>query len=79
MPNQPDNPNQPEKQSQAKQYMKYSGIAFQMISVLLLALWGGQKLDEAMGMKNPIFTVVLLLLGVGGSMYLVIKGVTKKE
>ena len=72
-------PDNKEKQSQAKQYMKYSGIAFQMIAVLLLALWGGMKLDEKMGMENPIFTVVFLLLGVGGSMYLIIKGVTKKS
>ena len=68
-----------DKQGQTKQYLKYSGLAFQMIAVLLLALWAGQALDEKMEMKNPIFTVVLLLLGLFGSLYLVIRGVTRNQ
>ena len=67
-----------ENQKQTKEYLKYSGLGFQMIAVLLLALWAGQALDEKMEMKNPIWTVVFLLVGLFGSLYLVIKGVTKK-
>lgn len=68
-----------DKQGAARQYLKYSGLAFQMIVVLLLALWSGQKLDEKLQMENPIFTVVLLLLGVFGSLFVVIRGVTRNQ
>jgi ATP synthase protein I len=48
-----------------------------MIATIGLAAWAGIKLDEYFQVKSHMFTVVLMLLGVIGSMYLVIKGLMK--
>ncbi len=59
-------------------YLKYSGLAFQMMVVLGLAAYGGQKLDAYMGNTNPWFTIVFMLLGVIGSIYKIIVSVMKE-
>jgi F0F1-type ATP synthase assembly protein I len=59
--------------------VRYSGMAFQMIAVLLLAAYSGQWLDNHFQNKQPWFTLVLLLIGVTASMYLIIKTVTKNS
>jgi hypothetical protein len=48
-----------------------------MIATIGLAAWAGIKLDEHFEVKSHMFTVCLMLLGVIGSMYLVIKGLMK--
>ena len=58
-------------------FMRYSGMAFQMIAVLLIAAYAGQWLDKHFQNEQPWFTLVLLLIGVTASMYLIIKTVTK--
>jgi F0F1-type ATP synthase assembly protein I len=62
-----------------KPYMKYSGLAFQMIGAMVLAAWAGMKLDEHFQTENPWFTIVLLLLAVTASMVLVIVSLNKKQ
>ncbi|GEO04857.1 hypothetical protein AAE02nite_25210 [Adhaeribacter aerolatus] len=66
------------RQDQLKPYLKYSGLGFQMIAVLVLAAWGGMALDDKVGNKNPWWTIGLMLLGVLTSMYMIIKSVIKK-
>jgi len=56
---------------------KYSGIAFQMIGIILITTWGGTKLDKLTGFDTPVFTIVLSLLGVFAAMYTAVKGFTK--
>ncbi|MFD2246916.1 AtpZ/AtpI family protein [Pontibacter ruber] len=73
-----DKPKQPGEGS-VKQYMKYSGMAFQMIGALVLAAWLGMKLDEHFQTENPWFTIVLLLLAVMASMVLIILSLNKKQ
>jgi F0F1-type ATP synthase assembly protein I len=58
-------------------YSKYSGIAVQMVVVILVAVWGGIKLDELAGTEKPIFTAILSLLGVVAAIYTVIKDLIK--
>ena len=58
-------------------YVKYSGLAFQMILPILIGAYGGIKLDEVLDLQFPVFTVVLSILGVVASIYLLIKGLTK--
>jgi ATP synthase protein I len=48
-----------------------------MIGTIGLAAWAGIKLDEHFHIESHMFTVGLMLLGVIGSMYLVIKGLMK--
>lgn len=70
---------EPKREDSFKSYLKYSGLAFQMIGALVLAAWGGAKLDEVMGNKNPWMTIVLLLVAVVASMVLVIVSLNKKQ
>jgi F0F1-type ATP synthase assembly protein I len=66
------------RQNQLKPYMKYSGLAFQMILTLVAAAYAGMWLDEKQGNKNPWWTIVFMLVAVIGTIYMVIKSVTEK-
>ena len=67
------------RQDQLKPYLKYSGLAFQMIGTLIAAAYAGMWLDEKQGNKNPWWTITLMLVGVTATMYMVIKSVTQKQ
>ena len=79
MENEPkqEDPKQPDEGS-SKPYLKYSGLAFQMIGALVVAAWGGRKLDAYVGNDTPWFTIALLLLAVIASMILTIVSINKK-
>jgi F0F1-type ATP synthase assembly protein I len=65
--------NNKEPESPVKTYTRYSGIAVQMIVIILVSVWGGRKLDELAGTEVPVFTAVLSLLGVAAAIYTSIK------
>jgi len=52
---------------------KYSTMAFQMIAIILLGVFGGKKLDAIIHIEFPIFTVVLTIVSVILSVYFAIK------
>jgi len=54
-------------------FTKYSGMAFQMIAVILLTTWGGIELDKIVNFNTPIFTIILSLLGVCAAIYTAVK------
>jgi F0F1-type ATP synthase assembly protein I len=60
-----------------EKYAQYSGIAFQMIIVILLFVWTGKKIDEKYFEGENIFIIIFSLLGVGISLYLVLKDILK--
>lgn len=66
------------RQDQLKPYLKYSGLAFQMILTLVAAAYAGMWLDEKQGNKNPWWTIALMVVAVIASIYMVIKSVTQK-
>ncbi|XZF16056.1 AtpZ/AtpI family protein [Chitinophagaceae bacterium MMS25-I14] len=57
--------------------MKYAGLATQWLVLLLLAVWGGMKLDKLTGWKFPLFTVLLPLLALCVSLWQLIKSLNK--
>lgn len=59
-------------------YFKYSGMAVQMIAIILIGVFGGKKLDEYLNFKFPVFTLVLTLISVFLAIYFVIKDLIKK-
>jgi ATP synthase protein I len=67
------------RQDQLKPYLKYSGLAFQMIATLVAAAYAGMWLDEKQGNKNPWWTIGFMVVAVIGSIYMVIKSVTQKQ
>ena len=58
-------------------FARYSGIAFQMIAIILVTTWGGVKLDNLLGFEKPVFTIILSLLGVFAAIYTVVKDFIK--
>lgn len=61
------------EESPLKTYSRYSGIAVQMVIIMLISVWGGMKLDELSGTETPVFTIILSLLGVVTAIYTSIK------
>jgi ATP synthase protein I len=59
-------------------YARYSGMAFEMIAIILAATYGGIKLDELADSK-PLFTAILSPLGVVAAIYIVIRDLLKKN
>lgn len=58
-------------------FARYSGLAFQMIGIILVTVWGGVKLDKLTGWNTPVFTIVLSLLGVFAAIYTAVKDFIK--
>jgi len=58
-------------------YAKYSGLAFQMIAIILITVWAGTKLDKLFLMETPVFTIILSLLGVAAAIYTAVKDFIK--
>ena len=54
--------NQKNNQSNLNDYAKYSTIAFQMIAIILVGVFGGIKLDQIVRLEFPVFTVVLTIV-----------------
>ncbi len=54
-------------------YARYSGLAFQMVAVLGLAIWLGGKADAYFQTAQPWFTVGLVLLGLIGTLLAVVR------
>jgi len=61
------------EESPLKTYSRYSGIAVQMVVIMLISVWGGMKLDELTGTETPVFTIILSLFGVVTAIYTSIK------
>jgi len=70
------NPKNPQNKG-IKDFARYSGMAFQMISIILVTVWGGVKLDKLTGWHTPVFTIVLSLLGVFAAIYTSLKDFIK--
>ena len=58
-------------------FARYSGLAFQMMGIILVTVWGGVKLDKQTGWHTPVFTIVLSLLGVFAALYTSLKDFIK--
>ncbi len=58
-------------------YARYTSIAFQMIVIILIGVFGGVKLDEWVEWSFPVFTVILSILSVILSIYYVTRDLIK--
>ena len=67
------------KKKQFTGVLKYSGLAFQMITIILIVLYGGMKLDEYLEKEFPLFTFLGAISGVVLSLYFVLKDLLNKK
>jgi F0F1-type ATP synthase assembly protein I len=54
-------------------FARYSGLAFQMVAIILITTWGGIELDKLLKFETPVFTIILSLLGVFAAIYFAVK------
>lgn len=77
----PQSPKKKNRKSQEnkgmKDFARYSGMAFQMLAIILVTTWGGIKLDKLAGFEKPVFTIILSLLGVFAAIYTAVKDFLK--
>ena len=66
-----------EPSKQPNTFLKYSGLALQMMGTLLVFTWLGRLGDEYFNFKTPWLTIVAMLLGLVGVMYKLMKGFSK--
>ncbi len=65
--------------NKVNQYLKYSNLAFQMIAIIMVGVFGGIKLDNLIQkIEFPLFTFVLTILGIILAIYYAIKDFMKK-
>jgi F0F1-type ATP synthase assembly protein I len=70
------NPKKPQNKD-LRGFARYTGLAFQMLGIILVTVWGGQKLDKLTGWHTPVFTIVLSLFGVFAAIYVAVKDFIK--
>jgi F0F1-type ATP synthase assembly protein I len=63
---------------QPNNFIKYTGLAMQMLAVIGITVWLGNYLDEKNNNPKPYYTLVLSLIGIFASIYLAIKDFIKK-
>ncbi|QCR25165.1 AtpZ/AtpI family protein [Pontibacter sp. SGAir0037] len=71
-------PEKPQRGDNIKEYVRYSGLAFQMIGAMVIAAFAGQKLDKALGTDKPWFTITFLIVAIVASMVLAVMSLIKK-
>ena len=67
----------PQNQNPINEYVKYSGLAFQMAALILLGYWLGSKIDKWLDLSIPVFTIVLILVFLSLTFYSLIKSLPK--
>ena len=60
-------------------YVKYTGLGLQMVTIILVGVFGGYKLDEYFDMNFPVFTVVFSLASVVLAIYYSVKDFIKMK
>lgn len=83
-PNTPQKPvreNDPLKKATEKttSFLQYSGLGLQMLVTIGAGVWLGSWLDERQGNHTPVWTLVLALVSIAGSIYLLIRGLPKQS
>lgn len=71
-------PSQPSKRSNPYEgYLRYSGLALQILTTIGVLGWLGYKADEYLGNKYPIIMLLLGFLGFAGSLYQVYRSINR--
>ncbi len=77
MKEKPQKSNQKKPQKQLNNYVRYSSLAFQMLGIILVGVFGGMKLDQIISWEFPVFTVVLSISSVFGAIFFAVKDLLK--
>jgi membrane protein DedA with SNARE-associated domain len=64
---------------QPQNMMRYAGLATQWMVFMLVAVWGGHKIDNRLQWKVPVFIIVLPVIALILSMWQLIKELNKQK
>ena len=70
-------PDENDKKSPLRSYAEYSALGMEMVAVVLLCVFIGVKLDDWVPLRFPLFTLFFVVVGLVGSITLLVKR-TKK-
>ena len=70
-------PSPRKKRSRYSNYLKYSGLAFQLLITIGICGWLGYKADQYFDNKYPILMLLLGFLGFAGIMYQIYRSINK--
>jgi F0F1-type ATP synthase assembly protein I len=75
-----ENKQKKEKQKNSpNEFVKYGNIAFKMMAIILLGVFGGRKLDTWIKPKFPVFTISLTLVSLAGAFYSMFKDINQPK
>ncbi|MCC6542818.1 MAG: AtpZ/AtpI family protein [Flavobacteriales bacterium] len=60
-------------------YLRFTGLGLTMVGIILVFCFIGYWLDRILAWKYPVFTIVLSLLGIAGSMAYLFKETGKRD
>lgn len=75
----PDPSPRKRKPSHYNSYLRYSGLAIQLLAAIVVTGWLGYKLDQWLGFEFPLFMLLLGLVGFGGSLYQVYRSFNRGD
>ncbi|MFM7104476.1 MAG: AtpZ/AtpI family protein, partial [Flavobacteriales bacterium] len=58
--------------------LKFSGLAVQMGATIAVFVWVGRQLDSYFNNRIPLLTIIFSLLGIGSSLYIIMKDAKRK-
>ncbi len=61
------------KKKQLNNYVQYTSLGFQMMIIIAAGTFAGYKLDIWLGLKVPVFLIILSVVSVGIAIYHAIK------
>ncbi|MEL6636480.1 MAG: AtpZ/AtpI family protein [Bacteroidota bacterium] len=66
-------PDHGQRREQANKYMKYSGMAFQMVAIIFIVTLLGKRLNDHWELDPPYLTAAFALFSVLAALYLSLK------
>ncbi|MBL7812315.1 MAG: AtpZ/AtpI family protein [Bacteroidetes bacterium] len=63
----------PEPNLSNARFLQYAGMGMQILATIVIFTLGGRYLDHWLGLKVPVFTLILSLAGVTGAIWLIIR------
>ena len=67
----------PKKQKPYKDYLRYSGLGFQILFTIGTAAWVGYRIDRFIGWKFPVFLLLFVLGAFTGIIYKLYRSIDK--
>ncbi|MBL4652812.1 MAG: AtpZ/AtpI family protein [Flavobacteriales bacterium] len=75
MEHNPKKSSRPSKQEQRNKYVQFSGLATQIVVIVVAGVYAGKWLDVKMENEKPFATIFLTLFSIVASLYYLVKKV----